>query len=150
MTGSAGQPRVSTLRLPGVGYLLQWRSDGFWRELNDVQDRDEAAGMFLPGEDEWAAWTGVAQPYSRGGGWGGAAAWWMVYGELPGEQTPDVVLADGARPPAQVLGRVWACEWHAVARPATVHLQGRQFVLPFAEPAYRGSDTAPGPGWFRQ
>ncbi|XVV12632.1 hypothetical protein ACQP2X_48975 [Actinoplanes sp. CA-131856] len=77
MTGSAGERRVSTLRLPGIGHLLQWRSDGFWRELGDVQHRDEAAGMFIPGEDEWD----------------GAATWWMVYGE----QVPDVVVAGRRR-----------------------------------------------------
>ena len=142
MTGSVEEPQVSTLRLPGIGYLLQWRSDGFWRELNDVQHRDEAAGVFVPGEDEWAAWTGFAQPHARGGEWDGAAAWWMVYGELPGEQAPDVVLAAGTRPQVQVLGRVWACEWRAVAQPVTVHLQGQQFVLPFAEPANRGQRGA--------
>ncbi len=148
----SGEPQVRTLLLPGIGYLLQWRSDGFWREVNDVQHRDEAAGVFVPGEHEWTAWTGFARPHARGGEWDGVAAWWMVYGELPGEQAPDVVLTAGTRPPVQVLGRVWACEWHAVAQPATVHLQGQQFVLPFAEPAYRGhgSDTVRGPGWFRQ
>ncbi|MFF5085398.1 hypothetical protein ACFY36_50875 [Actinoplanes sp. NPDC000266] len=140
MTGSVGDPQISTLPLPGIGRLLQWRSDGFWRELSETERGDE---------DDWAVWTGTAQPHARGGDWDGAA-WWMVYGELPGEEAPDVVLTDGSRPPVRVLGRVWACEWHAVAQPVTVRLPGQQFVLPFTEPAYRrhGRDTEPGPGWF--
>ncbi|XVU29042.1 hypothetical protein ACQPZJ_18850 [Actinoplanes sp. CA-054009] len=137
MTGSAREPQVSTLRLPGIGHLLQWRSDGFWRELNDLQHRDEAAGVFVPGEDDWAAWTGSPEPHGRGGDWDGAA-WWMLYGELPGEAPPEVVLESGPRPPVQVLGRLWACEWRAVAQPVTVHFPGRQFLLPFTKPAYRG------------
>ena len=106
MTGSVREPQVSMLRLLGIGYLLQWRCEGFWRELDDVQHRDE---------DEWAGRTGFAQPHARGGEGYGAAAWWMVDGELPGERAPEVVLTAGTRPPVHVLGRLWACEWHDVA-----------------------------------
>ncbi|MBU2664512.1 hypothetical protein KOI35_13495 [Actinoplanes bogorensis] len=138
------------LELPGSGWWLQWREDGFWREINDAQRHDEAAGRHVPGEDEWVAWTGSRQPQSRGGDWGGAA-WWLLYGELPADGTaPRVELQDAAQPPVLVLGQVWACEWHAVAQPATVHIAGQQVVLPFAEPRYRREpEDTPGHGWFR-
>ncbi|MEU4221131.1 hypothetical protein [Actinoplanes sp. NPDC026623] len=70
-------------------------------------------------------------------GWGGVTAWWLVYGELPGSTAPSVVLADGTRPSVLLLGRLWACEWHTVAQPATVCVDGERFDLPFREPFYR-------------
>jgi hypothetical protein len=125
---------ITTLRLPGTGWLLQWRSDGFWRELNDSQHHAEQNGSQVPTEDEWARWSGFTQPHARGGDWGGVTTWWFIFGELPGSATPTVVLADGTRPPVLLLGRVWACEWRAVAQPVTVRVEGEQFDLPFAEP----------------
>jgi hypothetical protein len=130
---------ITTLRLPGIGWLLQWRSDGFWRDLNNAQHHDELDGSHLPAEDDWVRWHGRAQPQARGGEWGGVATWWLIYGELPGNVIPHVVLADGTYPPVLRLGRVWACEWRAVAQPATVHVGGEQFNLAFAEPQYRRS-----------
>jgi hypothetical protein len=141
---------ISTLRLPGIGHRLQWREDGFWRELSDDQYRDEA---FPPADEEWVAWSGHVQPQARGGEWGGVSTWWLVYGELPraGPATPGVVLDDGTRPPVHVLGRVWAGEWQAVAQPVTVRVAEHRFVLPFREPMYRRTDGDPaaGPGWWR-
>jgi hypothetical protein len=133
--GSAGH--IVTLILPGSGWLLQWRSDGFWRELNDAQHRAELDGSHLPAENEWVRWSGFYQPQARGGDWDRGPTWWFVYGELPGRATPSVVLADGKRPPVLLLGRVWACEWLSEAQPATVHVEGKQFNLPFTEPFYR-------------
>jgi hypothetical protein len=139
VTGNADGREISTLRLPGVGHLLQWRSDGFWRELGANQHRDEIDGVFVPGDDEWVAWSGHTQPQARGGGGDGPATWRLVYGELPRDVdvTPGVVLEDGTRPPVHVLGRVWAGEWHAVAQPVTVRVAGQEFVLPFHEPRWR-------------
>lgn len=128
---------ITTLRLPGSGWLLQWRSDGFWRELHESQHHAELDGSHVPAEDEWARWTGLTQPHARGGEWGGVATWWLVYGELPGSTAPSVVLADGTRPPVLLSGRLWACEWHAAAQPATVCVEGERFDLPFHEPFYR-------------
>lgn len=130
---------IATLRLPGIGWLLQWRGDGFWRELNDAQHHDELAGSFMPSEDEWVRWTGRSRPQARGGAWGGVATWWLVYGELPGEATPSVGLADGTCPPVLRLGRVWACEWRSVAQPVTVSVASERFDFAFAEPQYRRS-----------
>jgi hypothetical protein len=130
---------ITTLRLPGIGWLLQWRSDGFWRDLNDAQQHDELDGSHVLAEDEWVRWSGLAQPQTRGGEWGGVATWWLIYGELPGSDTPGVVLADGTSPPVLRLGRVWACEWRAVAQLATVRVEGEQFDLAFVEPRYRRS-----------
>lgn len=130
---------ITTLRLPGIGWLLQWRSDGFWRDLNDAQHHDELSGSHVPAEDDWVRWSGFAQPQGRGGEWGGVATWWLIYGELPGGATPSVVLADGTSPPVLRLGRVWACEWRTAAQPATVRVRGEQFELAFAEPQYRRS-----------
>jgi hypothetical protein len=62
VAGHVGEREIATLRLPGVGYLLQWRSDGFWRELGDDQYRAETDGALVPAEDEWVAWTGFTQP----------------------------------------------------------------------------------------
>ncbi len=82
-------------------------------------------------------WSGLAQPQARGGAWGGITTWWLVYGEQPGSAVPTVVLADGTRPTVLQVGRMWACEWRAVAQPATVRVGGDQFDLEFAEPQYR-------------
>ncbi|MCU7729110.1 hypothetical protein ODJ79_35810 [Actinoplanes sp. KI2] len=128
---------IATLHLPGSGRLLQWRSDGCWRELNDAQHRAELDGSHLPAAEEWVRWSGLSRPQARGGGWDGGPAWWLVHGELPGRATPSVVLADGSRPPVRSLGRVWACEWFSPAQAATVRVAGEQFTLPFAEPYYR-------------
>ncbi|GID58096.1 hypothetical protein Aco03nite_065000 [Actinoplanes couchii] len=146
------------LRLPGVDWWLQWRGDGFWRELSDLQHRDELNGVHTPDDDEWVRWSGLPQPQARGGAWSGTPTWWLVYGELPGSVAPTVELADGTRPPVLVLGRVWACEWRTHAQPGTVRVEGEQFELPFAEPFYRrppSPTTGPGRqgqephGWFR-
>lgn len=128
---------ITTLRLPGIGWLLQWRGDGFWRDLNDAQHHDELNGTHVPTQEDWVCWSGLAQPQARGGEWGGVATWWLIYGELPGSAAPSVVLADGTRPPVILLARVWACEWRAVAQPATVRVEGEQFNFVFAEPQYR-------------
>lgn len=125
VTDDSAARDITTLRLPGIGWLLQWRSDGFWRELNESQHYAELNGSHVPTEDEWARWSGLAQPHARGGEWGGIATWWLVYGERPGSTTPSVVLADGTRPSLLLLGRLWACEWHAVAQSATVWLTPR-------------------------
>lgn len=153
MPGNAGEREIATLHLPGIGHLLQWRSDGFWRELSDDQYRDEADGVFVPAEDEWVAWSGFTQPQARGGQWGGVSTWWLVYGELPrtraaGAVIASVVLEDGTRPPIHVLGNVWGCEWRAVAQPVTVRVAEQEFILPFLEPMYRrhGGETASGAG----
>ena len=136
-TDSSAAEGVTTLRLSGIGWLLQWRGDGFWRELSESQHAAELDGSHRPDEDEWVRWSGLSQPQARGGEWGGAVTWWLIYGEVPGRSTPTVVLADGSRPPVAVVGRLWACQWRAVAQPATVHVDGHQFDLPFAEPFYR-------------
>lgn len=128
---------VTDLRLPGVGRVLQWRADGFWRELNDAQHRDEREGLFVPAGDEWVRWTGLHQPQAGGGGWDGTAAWWCVYGELPHGVRPEVVLAGRNRPEVLTVGRIWACEWFSPAQPATVRVGAGEFELPFAEPRYR-------------
>lgn len=141
--------RVDTLRLPGIGRLLQWRADGHWRELNDMQHEAEKDGSHIPGEDDWVRWSGAAQPQARGGEWGGGATWWLVYGELPTGATPEVELADGTRPPVPRVGRLWAAEWHSVAQPATVHVGAQRFDLPFFEPHYRRRESrAAAAGWF--
>jgi hypothetical protein len=137
VVGGSAERRIETLRLPGIGWFLQWRSDGSWRELNNAQHRAERAGCHLPVEDEWVRWSGTYQPHARGGDWDGARAWWLLHGELPGRVTPRVVLSDGTRPPVHVLGRVWACEWLSEAQPATALVEREQFNLPFAEPLYR-------------
>ena len=59
---------VTTLVLPESGWLLQWRSDGYWRELSGAQDRDEIAGIHIPPSWEWAAWTGLPNPHGRAKG----------------------------------------------------------------------------------
>jgi hypothetical protein len=129
---------VETLRMPGIGWLLQWRSDGFWRELSDAQNRAERDGVHVPAEDEWACWSASTSPRGRGGGWDGSAVWWLLYGELPDDATlAGVVLADGSRPPVLRLGKMWACEWESVAQPATVCVAGDRFDVPFTEPHYR-------------
>ncbi|MEV6350678.1 hypothetical protein [Actinoplanes sp. NPDC051851] len=128
---------VATLRLPGKGWLLQWRSDGFWRDLGDDQYRDERDGVHQPTENEWGRWTGVAPPTARGTGWDTGTGWWLLHGERPDTDLPYVELADGTRPPVAVLEGVWACEWHGIARPATVHVGREQFHIPFATPLRR-------------
>ena len=128
---------VETLRLPGIGWLLQWRSDGCWRELSDAQNRAERDGAHAPASDEWARWSGSAQPQARGGGWDGTRVWWLLYGELPDDAAANVVLADGAQPPVLSLGQLWACEWESAAQAATVHVAGNKFDIPFTEPHYR-------------
>jgi hypothetical protein len=158
VTGDSAAKDITTLRLPGIGWLLQWRRDGFWRELNEIQHQSEFDGSHVPERDEWVRWSGLLQPQARGGEWGGVATWWLIYGELPGSMTPSVVLADGTRPPVLLLGRLWACEWRAVAQMATVHVEGERFDLPFFEPFYLRqdpADTAQSPaspsndsGWF--
>ncbi|MEV4349143.1 hypothetical protein AB0J83_32195 [Actinoplanes sp. NPDC049596] len=143
---------VSEIELPGTGWWLQWRRDGSWRDLNDAQHRDEAAGLYAPADDDWAAWTGDPQPRARGGDWDGAPTWWLAYGELPADgEVVTVVLDDGTHPAVHVLGRVWACEWRAAAQPAIVHVADQTFVLPFTEPMYRRwLDEGPADdGWFR-
>jgi hypothetical protein len=50
--GSAAED-ITTLRLPGIGWLMQWRSDGCWRELNEIQHQHELDGLHIPDEDEW-------------------------------------------------------------------------------------------------
>lgn len=137
MADDSAASDITTLRLPGKGWLLQWRGDGFWRDLNDSQHHAELSGLQVPTEDEWLRWNGRVRPQARGGGWGGVATWWLIYGELPGSATPSVVLADGTRPPVLLLRRLWACEWRAVAQPATVHVEGERFDFEFAEPYYR-------------
>ncbi|MGK5683103.1 hypothetical protein [Actinoplanes sp. URMC 104] len=139
MADNSAARDVATLRLPGIGWLLQWRSDGFWRDLSDAQDQDERAGVHTPAEDDWVRWSGHAAPHARGGAWGGTTTWWLVYGELPGSTAPTVELADGTRPPVLQVGRVWACEWHAAAQPVSVHVENERFDLPFIEPSYRRS-----------
>jgi hypothetical protein len=137
IAAGAAAEDITTLRLPGIGWLLQWRSDGCWRELDEIQHQDELDGLHIPDEDEWVRWSGHFQPQARGGGWGGVATWWLIYGELSGGTTPSGVLADGTRPPVLLLGRLWACEWRAVAQMATAHVEGERFDFPFFEPFYR-------------
>ena len=142
---------VETLVLPGSGWCLQWRADGYWRELGGDQLRDEHAGLHVPDDDDWVRWSGTYHQQARGGGWDGVPVWWVLSGELPDETAPDVVLADGRRPAPHTVGRVWACEWLSVAQPATLHLAGGRYHFPFAEPMVRrSSPTIEGPGgWVR-
>ena len=137
MVGGFADRHVESLRLPGTGRLLQWRDDGFWRDLNDAQHRDELSGAHVPADDEWVPWRGVRRPQAWGGDWGGAPAWWMVYGELPGDAVPSVVLADGTCPPVVRVGQVWACEWRSAAQAASVRVDGERFAFAFSEPPYR-------------
>ena len=62
---------------------------------------------------------------------------WLLYGELPDDAAANVVLADGSQPPVLSLGQLWACEWESTAQPATVHVAGNWFDIPFTEPHYR-------------
>ncbi|SNY43936.1 hypothetical protein [Paractinoplanes atraurantiacus] len=101
---------VQTLVLPKSGWVLQWRADGFWRDLSGLQYRDELDGRHRAAEDEWVRWSGTYHQQARGGR-GPEPAWWVTYGELTGDAAPSVVLADGRRPAVCVLGKVWACEW---------------------------------------
>ena len=125
MTGGPDALDITTLRLPGCGWVFQWRGDGFWRELSDLQHQDELNGVHMADEEEWVGWSGLPQPQARGGAWDGIPAWWLVYGELPAGTAPTVDVTDGTRPPVLVLGRVWACEWHA-PRPAGDREGGRR------------------------
>ena len=61
----------------------------------------------------------------------------LLYGELPGNTTASVTLADGRRPAVRRVGRVWACEWVSTAQPATLHLAGEHVTFPFTEPHHR-------------
>ncbi|GAA3344763.1 hypothetical protein GCM10020358_49300 [Amorphoplanes nipponensis] len=129
---------VQTLVLSASGWLLQWRSDGRWRELSDAQHESEVDGSQQPLEDEWVRWSGTFDRQAKGGArWDGVATWWLLYGELPEDSTPIVVLADGQRPAVLQVGKVWACEWVSIAQPATLHLAGEQITFPFTEPFYR-------------
>ncbi|GAA0561641.1 hypothetical protein GCM10010172_51060 [Paractinoplanes ferrugineus] len=141
---------VTTLRLPGFGWWLQWRGDGFWRDLGDVQFQAEQDGSHRPAEDDWIRWSGLARPQARGGEWGGVATWWLVFGEAPAGTTPAVTLADGTRPAVLRLGRLWAGEWCAVAQAVTIHVGQERFDPPFSEPFYRRREAeADDTGWFR-
>jgi hypothetical protein len=138
MVGGATHEHVQSLVLPGSGWLLQWRSDGFWREVDSAQHRAEVGGSHLPAEDDWVRWSGTFHQQAKGGGWDGRPTWWLIYGELPEHATPSVVLADGQRPSVVLLvGKVWACEWFSQPQPATLHMGGEQFAFAFAEPRYR-------------
>ena len=137
MVGRPTGEHIQTLTLPGSGWFLQWRSDGFWRELNSAQHRAELDGAHVPAEDDWVRWSGTYHQQAKGGGWDGVPTWWLLYGELPANGTPSVVLDDGQRPAVLLVGKVWASEWLSAPQPATLHLDGRQFIFPFAEPHYR-------------
>jgi hypothetical protein len=131
--GGPTSENVETLVLPASGWLLQWRGDGFWRELSPALE-----GLHRPSVDGWVRWSGTYHRQARGGGrWDGVATWWLLYGELPEHATPSVVLADGQRPVVLRVGRVWACEWVTEAQPATLQLGGEQVTFPFTEPHYR-------------
>ncbi|MEU4161698.1 hypothetical protein [Actinoplanes sp. NPDC026670] len=141
MAGRLTGGHVQTLHLPGSGWILQWRSDGFWRDLNSAQHRAELDGSHVPAEDEWVRWSGTYHQQARGGGRDTMPAWWLLYGELPGGTVPSVVLDDGRRPAVLTVGKVWASEWLSVPQTATLHLDGGQFLFPFTEPPSRGFIT---------
>ncbi|GAA4975592.1 hypothetical protein [Kineococcus glutinatus] len=130
---------VQTLVLPASGWLLQWRSDACWREVQAEQYQAELDGMHQPMEEyEWVPWSGTYHPGGRGGGrWDGTATWWLLRGELPDGAWPEVVLADGQHPPILHVGKVWACEWVSPAQPATLRLGAEEHIAPFAEPLHR-------------
>ena len=137
MVTGAGGRHITSLWLPGIGWWLQWRSDDRWRDLPDVQYRDERAGVHVPVEDEWAPWTGHPQPQVRAGERDGTPAWSLLHGELPTLGDVTVVLADGTRPAVRTVGKVWGCEWHGLPQPATVHHGGVRIDLPVARPQRR-------------
>ncbi|MDX6254111.1 MAG: hypothetical protein QOJ11_445 [Frankiales bacterium] len=132
--------QVETLVLPLSGWVFQWRHDGWWREVDPDQYRDELAGVFTSSGDEWVRWTGTVHRLARGG-WALHPRWQMVYDELPEGCTPRVVLDDGTVPPIIVVGQVWVCEWVSVPQPATVTVGAEQWVMPFGRrPEYLGPD----------
>jgi hypothetical protein len=108
---------VETLVMPLSGWVFQWRSDGWWRELSTDQHRDEAAGVRLV-----TAW---------------APTWWLVYGKLSDTGSPSVVLDDGRQPDVVTLGRLGISEWQSIPQAATVSVGESEWVVPFERrPAY--------------
>jgi hypothetical protein len=131
---------VETLVLPLSHWVFQWRDDGFWREVDPAQYRDELDGVFTSNGDDWVRWTGTVHRLARGG-WSLQPRWRMVYSELTPGTTPRVVLADGTVPTIVLIGQVWVCEWVSVPQPARVTVGAEQWVVPFdRRPAYVPAD----------
>jgi hypothetical protein len=121
---------LETLVLPLSGWVFQWRADGWWRELAPDQWRAELDGVFTPSGDEWVQWAGTVHRLAKGG-WSDAPRPFVVYSELVPGLVPQVVLADGGRPPIVRLGRIWVCEWVSLPQPATVTVGAEEWVVPF-------------------
>lgn len=125
-----GTPKVETLVLPLSGWVLQWRTDGWWREVQPAQFRAEQAGEAVP-DDDWVRWTGKLIRAAKGGSGSGAPRWWLIYDELPLAEEPHVLLGDGTGPPIVILGRIWACEWFSPGQQVTVTVGRERWVVPF-------------------
>jgi hypothetical protein len=130
---------VETLRLRLSGLIFQRRSDGRWRDLDQVQDADEEAGRFTPGPDDWHP-AGLAIDVGGRAEWGPGShddeeAWWLLYGD--NRRGPvEVRLADGRTPPIIRFGPLWICEWTSRTQPAVVSLNGDSFMFFHRVPAY--------------
>ena len=124
-------PEVETLVTPGFGWVFQWREDGWWRDLDRAQLREEEAGEYVADRDDWVRWTGTL-PICQGRGLSldGRPRWFLVHGELPLTGAAHVRLRDGTEPAVMTLGRIWVCEWFSGTQDATVTVGEQTSVMP--------------------
>ena len=125
---------VESLVLTGVGCVLQWRSDGSWRQVDVNQLADERSGRHVPTEDDWAAWTGLQDWQGRGARYDGRPGWFSAFGEVPPGAHVTVQLADGARPEVRHVGRLWGAQWFSVVQPVTVQVGAEVTTLAYRRP----------------
>lgn len=149
-TGGASDSTVQTLHLPMSGLRLQWRSDGFFREVLAGQWAQEESGEWIPAREEWVAATGPSYQMrmERRPGDPPEPTWILLYGERAAEAMVSVRLADGSTPRVHVLGQVWGCEWIGLYQQATVSVGGEDWTTPPIERvAQRRPFIGPTQGW---
>ena len=126
------RPGIDTLVTPGFGWVFQWREDGWWRDLDREQLRDEEAGGYVAEQDDRVRWTGTLPVcLGRGLSLDDRPRWFLVHGELLLTGAAHVRLRDGTEPAVLTLGRIWVCEWFSSTQDATVTVGGRASVMPF-------------------
>lgn len=120
---------ISAIVLPGSGWIFEWRSDGWWRELGSDQRRDEASGKLTPGPDEWVRWSGEQHhqflrridPSGR--------PWIVAYEETSPDHAEKAQITGAASAHMISLGgHLLICEWIDEGQPVTISHAGQRWV----------------------
>ncbi|SHF50094.1 hypothetical protein SAMN05443575_0116 [Jatrophihabitans endophyticus] len=125
---------VETVVMPLSGRTFRWRSDGFFRVDEPVEDGDpgDGDGYWKPWEPD-AGWPGTSEASP---GETADPTWWLRYGFARPDVRVTAWRADDVDVPVTRLGHLWIAEWRSAAQPLFVALDDEVLEFEVFRPDY--------------